>query len=78
MINLIKDLEYSIILFLLYVIIRSATKNKFRGEDQKGTSLIIVVIGIAVILLVNTTIGIIMVIIGLTILIIPEKKKQEV
>jgi hypothetical protein len=70
-------IEYSLLTLLIYVIIRSTIRDRFNSEEnKKSTPLIIILIGGIIFIFVNQTIGIITIVMGIALLIIPEKKNE--
>ena len=74
MINIITTLEYSIIILLIYILIRSTARKEFGGDEKNiGTIIIIFGFGIFLYIYINTILGIIVIFGGLTLILIPEK-----
>jgi hypothetical protein len=69
----VTDLEYSLLLLLLYIIIRSTARNYFADERGRGAGLLTIFMGTIIFLFVQRTIGIIIIVLGLALLLIPER-----
>ena len=67
-------IEYALVLLLVYIIVRSSARSYFSDRSSRGTSLAIILIGIIIIIYVDATIGIITILAGLALAIIPERK----
>ena len=75
--NILQDLEYSLIILLLYVILRSTIRDRFGGEEtRKSTPAIIILIGAMILIFINRTIGILIIVLGVAPVLIPEKNKD--
>ena len=74
--NITGDLEYSLILFLLYLIIRIGGHNYFSEERGKGSVLVFFFIGIVLFIFINREIGIIIFLISLVFLLIPARNSK--
>ena len=75
--NILQDLEYSLIILLLYVILRSTIRDRFGGEEaKKSTPVIIILIGAMILIFINRTIGILIIVLGVALVLIPEKNKD--
>ena len=73
-----QTLEISIILFISYVLIRSTGRHYFSEEhDSKGAGLLIIFLGIIIFIFINTTIGIILVLAGVALILIPQKQDKN-
>ena len=74
--NFINEITYSLILFLLYIIIRIGGHNYFNEERGKGSILVFFFIGIVLFIFINREIGIIIFLISLVFLLIPAKNSK--
>ena len=72
--NIVQDIELSILFFLLYVILRSGTRSFMSEERGTGTALGIIILGLLILLVVNPIIGVITILIGAFLLLTPRKK----
>ena len=74
--NFINEITYSLILFLLYIIIRIGGHNYFNEERGKGSILVFFFIGIVLFIFINREIGIIIFLISLVFLLIPARNSK--
>lgn len=72
--NAVSYLEYALILLLIYILVRSSARNYFSDRSNRGTSLAIILIGIVILTYINGTIGVITILAGVVLAVIPEKK----
>ena len=72
---IITDLEISLTLIILYILFRGYAKNRFNEEQGKTGAYLILILGIIIYLTLNNVIGIITILGGLALIIIPEKKE---
>ena len=72
-----QEIEYSLILLLIYIIVRSTARSHFSEDKGKGAGLLIIFIGVIIFLFINDTIGIITILAGIALLLIPEKKTKN-
>ena len=72
--NIVQDIELSILFFLLYAILRSGTRSFMSEERGTGTALGIIILGLLILLVVNPIIGVITILIGAFLLLTPRKK----
>ena len=72
--NAVSYLEYALILLLIYILVRSSARNYFSDRSNRGTSLAIILIGIVILTYINDTIGVITILAGVVLAVIPEKK----
>ena len=72
--NAVSYLEYALILLLIYILVRSSARNYFSDRNNRGTSLAIILIGIVILIYISSTIGIIAILAGIILAVIPEKK----
>ena len=72
--NAVSYLEYALILLLIYILVRSSARNYFSDRSNRGTSLAIILIGIVILIYISSTIGIIAILAGIILAVIPEKK----
>ena len=75
MTNIITDLEISLTLIILYILFRGYAKNRFNEEQGKSGAYLILILGIILYLTISNVIGIITIIGGLALILIPEKKE---
>lgn len=75
MTNIITDLEISLTLIILYILFRGYAKNRFNENEGKSGAYLILILGIIIFLTLNNVIGIITILGGLALIIIPEKKE---
>lgn len=75
MTNIITDLEISLTLIILYILFRGYAKNRFNENEGKSGAYLILILGIIIYLTLNNVIGIITILGGLALIIIPEKKE---
>ena len=75
--NVMLDLEYSLILLFLYIIIRSTARNYFDNEKGRGTGLLMIFLGVIIFIFVSATIGIIAILGGVALMVIPDRKETK-
>ncbi len=74
--NIISDIEISTIIFILYVITRSAASHHFHGERHTGSSLLLIAAGAIIAVEVSSEIGIIAILAGIAILAVPYREEE--
>ena len=78
MINIMLTLEYSIIILLIYTLIRSTARKEFGGEDKPyGIIIIVFALGIYIYIYINNIPGLLIIIAGITLIVIPDKKDKN-
>ena len=75
MTNIITDLEISLTLIILYILFRGLAKKRFNENEGKSGAYLILILGIIIYLTISNVIGIITILGGLALIIIPEKKE---
>ena len=78
MINIMTTLEYSIIILLIYILIRSTARKEFGGEDKPyGIIIIVFALGIYIYIYINNIPGLLIIIGGITLIVIPDKTDKN-
>jgi len=76
--NFLTDIEYSLIILLAYILVRSSARSRFTGSKGRGTGIVIILLGIILIFLISFLIGIIVIFLGLALTLIPEKEDNKI
>ena len=74
--NITQDIELSILLIILYILIRGVSKNHFTSERGKGSAIVIIIVGFLIMIELNRIIGIITVLGGVAIMLIPPRETE--
>lgn len=75
--NLTGSIETSLILIFIYIIVRGTGRRYFQDGENRGVGFLILILGTLIFLFVSTTIGIITILPGVALLLIPEKKTKS-